>query len=314
VEHDSEPGVLGGPYDDAFNEGSRGSGSRNRKRGGWAGSGGRWWIFVGRIVLWAFIIVVVVNGIRAPFERFTGSTPAPTPTASPDPGAQFPSGAASAYAMQFAAVYLNYDQKDPNSRAAQLSYFIPNNADPQLGWDGAGQLAVQSIQIAGVDARDANNAVVTLLVRANPRWLQLAVPVYAQGGKMAISGKPALLPPPPHADLPQPAARDNDTDLVTQLSTTLLQGFFTAYGSGNTSDLSRYVLPGGSVPDGGLGGTVTFVQLGDVFAPKGPADQRDLTVTVTWSLASGKLDQTYQVSVVKKDGQWFVKDVRGATP
>lgn len=318
VEHDSEPGVLGGPYDggydESFNNSARGVSGRNNRRAGWAGSGGRWWIWIGRLVLWAFIVVVVVNGIRAPFERFTGSTPAPAPTASTDPTAQFPAGAASAFAMQFAEVYLNYNQKDPTSRAAQLSYFLPNTADPQFGWDGAGQLAVQSIQVAGVDARDANDAVVTLLVQAAPRWLQLAVPVYAQGGKMVISGKPALLPPPPHADLPQPATRDNDTDLSTQLSNTLLQGFFTAYGAGNKSDLARYVLPGGSVPDGGLGGTVAFVQLGDVFAPKGPADQRDLTVTVTWSLAGGKLDQTYQVSVVKKDGQWFVKDVRGATP
>jgi hypothetical protein len=39
-----------------------------------------------------------------------------------------------------------------------------------------------------------------------------------------------------------------------------------------------------------------------------------LTVTVTWSLYGGKLDQTYQVSVVKQAGQWYVKDVRGATP
>jgi hypothetical protein len=263
-------------------------------------------------VLWALILVVIVNGIRAPFERFT-SKPTPPPTTSQDAASQFPAGAASAYAMQFALVYLNYDQKDPAARATALAYFLPGgNGDPQFGWDGAGALGVQGVQVAGVDARDTNNGVVTLLVKASPQWLQFAVPVYAHGGKLVISGKPALLPPPPHADLPQQPARDSDADLVNQVTSTLI-GFFTAYATGS-SDLSRYSLPGGSVPSTGLGGAVSFVQMGDVYAPKGPADQRVLAVTVTWSLAGGKLDQTYQVSVVKKDAQWYVKDVRGATP
>lgn len=318
VDHDSEPGVLDGRYEGSRTaalgaepgtwEPARGRGRRT----GRSGSGGRWWVWIGRAVLWAFILVVIVNGIRAPFDRFTAKPQTP-PAAAPEQGSQFPAGAASAFALQFASVYLNFDQKDPNARATQLAYFLPNNADPQFGWDGVGALAVQNIQVAGVDARDANNGVVTLLVKAAPRWLQLAVPVYAQGGKLVVSSKPALLPPPPHADLPQPAAKDNDTDLATQLSS-MLQGFFTAYGSGNTADLPRYSLPGGSVPSNGLGGTVGFVQLGDVVAPKGPADQRVLTVTVTWSMNGGKLDQTYQVSVVKQTGQWYVKDVRGATP
>jgi hypothetical protein len=42
-------------------------------------------------------------------------------------------------------------------------------------------------------------------------------------------------------------------------------------------------------------------------------------VTVTWQLpaadagaASGTLDQTYELTVVKKDGNWYVRDIRGA--
>src|SRR4051794_5408854 len=66
------------PPDDKGRRGKsrRGSGGGGGERGGWGGSGGRWWIYVGRVILWAFLIVVLVNGVRAPFERFTDKTAA----------------------------------------------------------------------------------------------------------------------------------------------------------------------------------------------------------------------------------------------
>jgi hypothetical protein len=306
----SDKGALG-PLD-----GKRG---RRQGRGGgrWGGSGGRWWIWVGRIILWAFILVVIVNGIRAPFERFTAK-----PTTAPTVGqnaqtTQFPASAASAFALQFASVYLNYDQKNPAVRENQLGFFLPDGADQQFGWDGNGQMAVQLLQVAGVDARDSNNAIVTLLVKANDKWLELAVPVYTKDGAMVISGRPALLPAPRRAALPQPAAKDRDSDLETQLKPTL-ESFFKAYAISDQSILGR-LFSGGQID--GLGSAVAFAQLGDVVAPRGNAGERTITATVSWQIPSAqskataaKLEQTYQLTVVKKDdGIWYVKDIRGAT-
>src|SRR5262245_56112622 len=89
-------------------DGGNGRGKPVRRGGRWRGSGGRWWVWVGRAILWAFIIVVLVNGIQAPFERFTAE-PRQGATAAPkqDAKAQFPAAAASAYALQFANIYLN---------------------------------------------------------------------------------------------------------------------------------------------------------------------------------------------------------------
>src|SRR3569833_4790219 len=64
----------GDPWDQPEDKGRRGKarrGSGGGDRGGWGGSGGRWWIYVGRIILWAFLIVVLVTGVRVSFERFT---------------------------------------------------------------------------------------------------------------------------------------------------------------------------------------------------------------------------------------------------
>jgi hypothetical protein len=297
-------------------DGKRGR-RQGRGGGGWRGSGGRWWIWVGRIILWAFILVVVVNGIQAPFQRFTAK-PALAPTAGQQAQkTQFPETAASAYALQFAGIYLSYDQKNPALRETQLSYFLPDGEDQQFGWDGNGQMAVQQLQVAGVDARDSNNAIVTLLVKTNDKWLQLAVPVYAKDGAMVISGHPALLPAPPRAALPQPAAKERDSDLEGQLKPRL-ETFFKAYGSSDQSILSL-LFSGGRIS--GLNGAVNFAQLTDVIAPPGATGERTVTATVSWQIptpqpkeAAAKLEQTYQLTVVKKDdGNWYVKDIQGAT-
>jgi hypothetical protein len=290
---------------------------RRRGRRPRRGSGGRWRVYIGRFLLWACIIVLLVNGVRAEFNQFTAK-PSGTPAAPrQDAKAAFPVAGASAYAVQFAGVYLNYDQKNPAAREQALQFFLPDGVDGQFGWNGTGDMHVQSLQAAGTDVRDANNAVVTVLAQANGRWLQLAVPVFVKDGRYAVSAQPALLPPPPRAQLPQrPADTDRDTALENELQQTLV-GFFKAYGSGDTVNLSRFSADESVT---GLAGAVTFGQLKEVNAPNGTADRRDITAAVSWQIPSsrprgapGELEQTYQLTVVKKDGTWYVRDIRGST-
>jgi hypothetical protein len=258
---------------------------------------------------------VLVNGVRAPFERFTAEPAAPSTTRQ-DAKVQFPVSAASAYALQFANVYLNYDQKNPVVREQQLQYFLPDGADGQFGWNGAGDMRLQSVQVAGVDARDAHNGVVTLLAQANGKWLQLAVSVYADDGRLVVSGRPAMLPPPARAELPQANGQERDGQLESELQQALV-GFFKAYGSGDTVALSRFSDKSSIT---GLTGAVTFSRLTEVIAPVGPAAERTVTATVVWQVPSagpkgapGELEQTYELTVVKKDGTWYVREIRGST-
>ncbi|MFC4050374.1 conjugal transfer protein [Actinomadura syzygii] len=297
-----------------------GSGGGGRRGGRWGGSGGRWWVWAGRAVLWALIIVILVNGVRAPLERFTsddssgGSGGTATPGAKPARGAGFPTSAAGAFAIQFANVYLNYDQKGAPAREAQLRTFLPDGADAQFGWNGVGRMQVQSVQVAGVDARDANNATVTLLARTADKWLRLAVPVYADnGGALVVSARPALLPPPTKARLPQGGVQDRDTALEGELQP-FLGTFFQEYATGNQAALSRFSADGATIP--GLANSVAFVQVKSVVAPKGSAGERTVTATVVWQPAGGgggELEQAYQLVMVKKGATWLVRDIRGTT-
>src|SRR3569833_828581 len=151
-------------------KGRRGK-SRRGSGGGWGGSGGRWWIYVGRVILWAFLIVVLVNGVRAPFERFTDKSAAPTTPTSGKP--VFPQQQASAYALSFADTYLNYDPAAAADREQQLAQFLAPGVDPQLGWDNTGKSVLRSVQVASVAAQDVTGAVVTLMAEAKGRLYQL---------------------------------------------------------------------------------------------------------------------------------------------
>lgn len=292
-------------------KGRRGSGGGDR--GGRGGSGGRWLVYVGRVILWAFIIVVLVNGVRAPFERFTAKQAPPAGTAgSATPG--FPATAASAYALSFADAYLNYDQAAAQNRQQQLSRFLAPGVDQQLGWDGAGRSVLQSAYVASVHADDAQHAVVTLLVRANDRLFELAVPIYAKDGAMAVTGRPATLPAPPTASVP-PVNEDRDSPLEAELQQPLAS-FFKAYAASDTASLQRYADP----PVTGLGGAVTFNQLKEIIAPTGAPSSRTVDVTVIWTVPAtvakapaGSLEQTYQLDIAKKGGYWYVTGIRGST-
>lgn len=301
------------PADPWRANGGEPGGTRRSRAGRWGGSGGRWWVWLGRAVLWALIIVILVNGIRAPFERFTAGEAPASGAAAPRKGAGFPTSAAGAFAMQFATVYLNYDQRSAAAREAQLRAFIPDGADGQFGWNGVGQSQVQSVQVAGVDARDANNAVVTVLARSQDKWLRLAVPVYADKGALVIPARPALLPPPAKATPPQQAVRERDSALEAELTRTLGM-FFAAYARNDQDALSRLST---GAPITGLANSVTYVQVREVNAPKGDAGERTVTATVAWQIpgaaAGGELEQTYELAMVKKDTAWYVKDIRGTT-
>ncbi|ROO82831.1 conjugative transposon protein TcpC [Actinocorallia herbida] len=305
---EQEPEVGSAALDEAWDA------PRPRTKKSWSGGGGRWWIWIGRALLWAFVLVVVVNGIRAPFERFTADTPAVLETGEKAPG--FPVDAGSSFALQFAQVYLNYDASTSGTRQEQLARFVPEGTDAQFGWNGLGQLSAEQLQVHAVQVRDDHNASVEVTARLGTRWIRLAVPVYADGGRFVVSDLPALLEAPAKAQLPQAPAYEHDTGLEAKLQTDLT-GFFQAYAASDSVNLGRYTEGGSTIT--GLDSTVTFGAIVEVNVPVGDSDERRITATVQWQMQPTEsrgneslLPQTYELTVVKGDGdQWNVRSIRG---
>src|SRR5215475_213632 len=247
----------------------------------WRGAGGRWLVWVGRVVLWAVIVLIGYRGVLAIVGGPSSARPLASPRAAAGASAPFPVALAEAYALEFGDIYLNFSPATAASRSKALATFLPAGADPQLGWNGAGTQQLLDEQIAGITVRTAHTAVVTLLARlSNGSMIELGVPVYASGSGIAVSGDPALLPPPVTVVVPaaDQAAADQATEATLQ---TQLAGFFAAYASGDQSTLARFLTPGTRLT--GLGGEVTFGAIDAVYAPVG-GSTRTISVTVTWQL------------------------------
>ena len=292
--------------------------------GAWSGAGGRWLLWPLRVVLWATLLVIAFRGVMAiVLNEAPASTRGGTGVGAA--GGQFPVTLAEAYAAEFGRVYLNLSPQTQAQREQELVAFVPASvaaANPDLGWNGAGQMSLQSEQVAGITVQDRQHAVVTLLALVNGQLMELGVPIAASGGGVVVSGEPAWLPAPPQISLPPPSFRSSDLGAQRQLMNEL-PTFFQAYANGDSATLNKFLAPGVSLT--GLGGTVTFDSIAGLQVPSGGMT-RQISVTVIWQLPdqpgsraaklgmASKLELTYRMSVVDlQSGKWYVKEIGAST-
>jgi hypothetical protein len=271
----------------------------------------------GRVVLWAAILLVFANGIVALVKNFRESEPQYIQTAaSENDDAGFPENDAAVFAARFAHDYLSYDSKDPESRREQLSAYINDSFDALLGWDGSGRLvAVNSIPV-DVEARSENLGVVTVAVNVSgPRWVYLAVPISAQGDALVVADRPALVPAQEVAqgstDDTLAGIEDPDTALSGRIQPSI-ESFFKAFASGKDADLAYFLPPGRTLR--GLDGAVEFDAIESLDVSQG-GSEREAVARVRWldPLTGGALSQTYRLTLVERDGRWYV-DRLGVLP
>lgn len=287
----------------------------------WRGSGGRWLVWVGRAVVWAVLLLIGCRGVLAIVSGEGSGTSPSADSRTAAPASPFPVTMATAYALQFGEVYLNFSPATAAARGDELATFLPPGSDRQLGWNGAGTQKLLSEQVAGVSVTGTHSAIVTLLARiSNTGLIELGVPVYVSGGAMAVSGKPALLPGPAQAVPPRGGLPVGDQATETTLQNQL-PAFFQAYATGDKSTLARYTVPGADIT--GLSGAVSYGALDRVYAPRG-GSRREITATVSWLLAPvssssaiasapASLQATYQMTVVYSHGSWDVASIGTST-
>src|SRR5260221_4112515 len=249
-----------------------------KTRRAWSGAGGRWLVWMLRIVLWAVALLIGYRGVAAIVMGEPGPGAGATSAASPgSQGRGFPSALAQAYALEFGQVYLKFSPATAVQRARSLSAFLAPGVDPELGWNGAASRTLQSEQVAGINVVSSHRAVITLLARVSGNLVELGVPIYASHGALVVSGYPALLPAPQQAVPPAPASVRQDRAAMGSLSR-VLPAFFRAFASGEAIRLGKFTVRTGSVTGlgvaGGIGGTSPL----SVPAPTGATRQVPVTV------------------------------------
>ena len=271
----------------------------------------------GRVVLWAAILLVFANGIVALVKNLREPEPRYIQAAASgaaDVG--FPENEAAVFAARFAHDYLSYDSKDPESRREQLSEYISDSFDPLVGWDGSGRLvAVNSIPV-DVEVHSEQLGVVTVAVNVSgPRWVYLAVPVGAGGDGLVVADRPALVAAPEVARTPTDDSlsgiEDPDPALAGRVQPSI-ESFFKAFASGKDADLAYFLPPGRTLR--GLDGAVELDAIESLEVAQG-GGEREAVARVRWldPLTGGALTQTYRLTLVERDGRWYV-DRLGVLP
>jgi hypothetical protein len=284
----------------------------------WSGAGGRWRLWPLRAVLWTALLVIAYRGVTAIAFSQTSALRSSGASSAGAASGQFPVALAEAYASQFGQVYLNFSPATQAQREQELAAFLPPSvaaANPDLGWNGTGQLSVQSEQVAGIAVQDRQHAVVTLLATVNGQLMELGVPVIAADGGVVVAGEPAWLPAPQQISPPPAAGGGSDPVAQGELMKEL-PAFFQAYANGDSAALSRFAARGASLT--GLGGTVVFGSIASLQVPPGGAT-RHITVTVIWQVPSqvsagiAKIAMTYGVSLALQSGKWYVNEISAST-
>lgn len=220
---------------------------------------------------------------------------------------------ASAFAVQFAHDYLNYDQAQPGVRERELGAYLAPDLDPQLGWDGQGtQLAVLTVPIE--TAADDDRVVVTIAAQVTgqdaPRWVHLAVPLARDDrSRWAVTAAPAYVPRPA-AGTPTGAEPVEVDEALSGALTEPMTQLFQAYGAEAIVSVAGVTAAQADIR--GLGGLVTFTQVDAVRITAGDDTAREGTVTVTWEdpVTGGSFRQDYEVSLAGAEGSWLVQEVR----
>ena len=174
------------------------SADRNpRAKAPWAGGGGRWAVWPMRVVLWAAILIIGYRGVTAILFNET-----------PSSGGATGNDATGATASGF-PVALGELSRCSSGRSTSITVRAPRRSGPaarglypgecpgegptiRLEWQW--DLCLQSTEVAGVDVRSSDTAVVTLMSTVNGQLMELGVPLYAANGGLVVSGQPPGFP------------------------------------------------------------------------------------------------------------------------
>jgi hypothetical protein len=235
----------------------------------------------------------------------------------------FPHGAAVMWSAPLVKIFATYDTEHADERSRALEPYAINGLDQQLGWNGQGkQTVIDLVMSDEVEVTGTNRGVVRGTVQVQDgSWRCVAVPLFVvkRGGATAfgLTAAPVYVPCAGLTSPPQSTSggKSNDAALSETLRTDLLPPFLAAWVQSDTVNLNRYLLPGtvsfglgGAYTGSGEGGRPTVETVYVPVADKGQdPDRRTVTFTTTLLGTDGKAAQlsTYQVAIVKKNGQWY---------
>ncbi|MEV6681247.1 conjugal transfer protein [Streptomyces erythrochromogenes] len=259
----------------------------------------------GRVVLWLVLGVFVVAGARSII------LPPLPPEAPPQTDSEaaakddVPVDEARQVAERFGRAYLTWSEKAASSRATELARDLPEGADTKMGWNGLGDQGT-SQAVAGavvqtsphraqvlVDVKTVTAVTENKQTRNISRWRTLRIPVAQTGGRVLVTGQPALVGTPKPGKYEQPSPPEADLAL-SQETRKSIEEFLSAWAQGREAQAAA---PGAALAP--LGGGVRLERLDSWTVHAGSGDKRTGTAVVTWNFGRAQLQQTYLITLTQ---------------
>lgn len=222
------------------------------------------------------------------------------------------------YAAAFARDWFTWDEERRDEREARLTVYNPTLA--ATGWDGSGTQRVLDARPFSQEELEgaATRVTVRVVVDTSPAAFYVDVLTAADDGAYAVQSVPTVVPAPNLASysgpLEEPSNAEQDPALTAEV-TEVLNSFFDAWVTGER--LGQFVRDSGRFAP--LGGGMTYDRITNLIIPAlsdgQDANTRTVTVHVDWIWPSGgKAPATYDVTVVREAGKWFVESIAGGVP
>jgi hypothetical protein len=238
----------------------------------------------------------------------------------------FPVNEARAVGTRYAVSYLNWDERNPDSRSAALGLDLAAGLDTRAGWSGRGVQTANAaypgevkVDPGGVTAQVDVRVQVRAFTQVGRNWLaaayswrRLSVPVARTASRVVATGPPTFVSDPRVAlpdNMPEAGVPDDDLTAATLKDA---EAFFSAYAESDAK-VAAVTAPGAAISS--LNGAVKLDQLKDWQVYTGNENERRATASVTWDGAGDTtLDQTYSLTLrrsVAADGaqRWQVAAV-----
>lgn len=202
---------------------------------------------VGRVLLWAFVALVVVRGLGAILS------PPPETTARPavNPADRWPTDAAKAWSVNVTKAYLTFSPENPEFHELALKPYLAAGLRPGAGLevpDSGPDQVVEEATVAEARPLAGDRALVTVAAvvaskRVTTRYLTVPVARDRRGG-LALFDYPAFSAPPARAEVAAERSQELEPEDAEPIEK-MLARFFGAYLSGRAGDLD-YFLPAGT--------------------------------------------------------------------
>lgn len=267
----------------------------------------------GRVVLWAFLVVVLVRGLGD-----IASGPERRPSASPGQGAvpRFPDAEAEAFAVRFARVYLDWEPGRAQRHARTVGSYLASGLRDRVAVEvprrGPGERVAQATVARSTDLGSGRALITVACSFSDGATRYLTVPVARdRGGGLAVFDLPSLSAPPPAGEAPaaepQPLSGTEAgamTDVVRRFLSTYLAG-------GGPSDLAYFLVPGASVTPMPPGlQVVSLEQVGQAGPATASGVPAVASVRVRDRSSGAVYPLRYRLELVRRD-RWYVAALGG---